>query len=250
MKATKLSCGIVLKAIVVLAIALSLTACGGRGSTTSSGPTTITLSPQPAFVPVNGTVIFTATATNAGSGPIWFLDPGSPGYGTNIGALISGDGTTATYTAPPSPPIYGPSGETDSSEQGTVMVVVGVLGPGGNLNGPTATATFAITAPEVVTGIAPATATIALGATEEFYGYAVGNVNNGITWQVDGVPGGSEATGTIVNTGYYPTNGGDYVWPGTYTAPATMPMTGNTVTVTAVSQADSTKSSSAVVTLQ
>jgi len=130
------------------------------------------------------------------------------------------------------------------------MVAVGVFDPGGSLNGPAVTVTFAITAPEVATGIAPATATIALGTTEEFYGYAVGNVNNGITWQVNGVAGGSAATGTIVNTGYQPTGGGDFVWPGTYTAPATMPMSGNTVTVTAVSQADSTKFSSAVVTLQ
>jgi hypothetical protein len=136
-----------------------------------------------------------------------------------------------------------------SSVQGVVVVTAGVLGAGGNLNGPTATASFAITAPEVTTGIAPAAATVALGATEEFYGYAVGNVNNGINWQVDGVTGGSAATGTIVNTEYTPT-GGANVWPGTYTAPATMPLSGNTVTVTAVSQADSTKSSSAVVTLQ
>lgn len=242
---------LVLKALVVLAAALSLTGCGGHGGATSSGPTTITVSPQPASVPANGTVTFTATATDAGSGPIWFLDPGGQGGapGTNIGTLNSNGGTTATYTAPPAPPVFGPGGQGDSTVQGVVKVVAGVLGPGGNLNGPTATVTFAITTPEVTTGITPATATVALGATVEFYGYAVGNVDNGITWQVNGVAGGSAATGTIVNTGYSPTDGNGYVWPGTYTAPATMPMTGNTVTITAVSQADSTKSSSAVVTL-
>jgi hypothetical protein len=48
------------------------------------------------------------------------------------------------------------------------MVTVGVLAPSGNLNGPTTTATFAITAPEVTTGIAPAAATVALEATKEF----------------------------------------------------------------------------------
>jgi hypothetical protein len=241
----------VLKALVVLAAALSLTACGGHGDATSSGPTTITLSPQPASVPVNGTVTFTATAANAGSGPIWFLAPGGQGGapGTDIGTLNSGNDGTATYTAPPAPPVFGPEGQGKSSVQGVVMVTAGVLGPGGNLNGPTATVSFAITAPEVTTGITPATATVALGATVEFYGYAVGNVDNGITWQVNGVAGGSAATGTIVNTGYVPPSGSGYVWPGTYTAPATMPMSGNTVTVTAVSQADSTKSSSAVVTL-
>jgi hypothetical protein len=162
---------VVSKAIATLAMALSLAGCLGHGSsTTSTGPTTITLSPQPASVPVNGTLTFTATATNAGSGPIWFLDPGIPGTGTNIGTLSSGNGTTVTYTAPPVPPVFGPTGDGNSSGQGVVMVVAGVLGPNGNLNGPTVTASFAITAPEVTTGITPATATVALGATEEFYG--------------------------------------------------------------------------------
>lgn len=249
MKTTELNIDRALKAIAALAMALSLAGCGGHGGSTSSGPTTITLSPRPASVPVNGTVTFTATATNAGSAPIWFLGPDAQPPGVNIGTLSSGAGTTVTYTAPPAPPVFGPAGQGGSSVQGVVIVTAGVLDPG-SLNGPTATATFAITAPEVTTGITPATATVALGATVEFYGYAVGNVDNGITWHVNGVAGGSAATGTIVNTGYYPTGGGDYVWPGTYTAPATLPMSGNTVTVTVVSLADSTKSSSAFATLK
>ncbi len=98
-----------------------------------------------------------------------------------------------------------------------------------------------ITAASVTTGISPLTASVALNGTQQFNGYAVGNTNNGVTWQVNGVTGGSTAAGTITTSS---TAGG------LYTAPAAMPMTGKTVTITAISQADPTKTASAVVTLR
>jgi hypothetical protein len=61
---------------------------------------------------------------------------------------------------------------------------------------------------------------------------------------VNGVTGGSTSTGTIVLTAIL--GPGAYL----YTAPATMPMSGNTVTVTVISQADPTKTASSVITLQ
>ena len=54
--------------------------------------------------------------------------------------------------------------------------------------------TFFITAPSVTVGLSPATASVALGGTQQFIGYAVGNVNNALTWQVNGVTGGSTST--------------------------------------------------------
>jgi hypothetical protein len=52
---------------------------------------------------------------------------------------------------------------------------------------------------------------------------------------VNGVTGGSAATGTITNavTAFYEG--------GLYTAPTVMPMTGDTVTITMISQADPPK---------
>ena len=74
-----------------------------------------------------------------------------------------------------------------------------------------------------------------------FYGDAVGDVNNAILFQVNGVTGGTLAAGTITNaTGSQ----------GMYNAPSVMPMTGSAITITVVSQADPTKTSSATVTLQ
>jgi len=85
--------------------------------------------------------------------------------------------------------------------------------------------------------------TVPLGGAQQFNGYAIGNLNNALLAKVNGVVGGSVATGTIAPSpvGFY----GYY----TYTAPATLPMTGSQVTITFVSQADTTKSASAVVTL-
>jgi hypothetical protein len=103
---------------------------------------------------------------------------------------------------------------------------------------------FVITTPSIITGIMPTTATVALGSTLQVNAYAVGSTNNALTMQVNGVTGGAAATGTIgpSTAGFY----GFY----TYTAPATMPMSGSTVTITAVSVADPTKSAALVVTLQ
>lgn len=103
--------------------------------------------------------------------------------------------------------------------------------------------TFVVTAPSVTVGLSPATATVALNATQQFTGYAVGNVNNALTWQVNGVTGGSTANSTIAPL----VNG----FPGVYlyTAPTAIPMTGDTVTLTAISQADPTKTASSTITL-
>ena len=84
---------------------------------------------------------------------------------------------------------------------------------------------------------------MALGKTLSVWAYAVGSTNNAIAMQVNGTTGGSAGYGTIapVTNGVY----GEY----TYTAPATVPMTGNTVTVTVTSIADPTKSSSMTIAL-
>jgi hypothetical protein len=92
-------------------------------------------------------------------------------------------------------------------------------------------------------GLSPLTTTVALGGTEQFLGYAVGNTNTALTWQVNGVTGGSAATGTISNTVTADYEGG------LYTAPTVMPMTGNTITITMISQADPTNTMTANVTL-
>jgi hypothetical protein len=81
--------------------------------------------------------------------------------------------------------------------------------------------------------ISPKTVNVRLGSTQAFTATVTGTTNLAVTWNVNGVAGGNSSVRTI--------NAGNY------TAPAMSP--GASVTVTAVSVADPTKSDSATVTL-
>lgn len=214
-------------------LTLALVSCGGNSSTALKN-VTLSISPQPVSVPINSSVTFTSTVSSGINSPDWSLssfasaDVGSPN--TQVG------GSTFVYTAPANPPIY--TGAATNVTPGTVTVQASADFTG------YASATFVITAPSVTVALSPATVSLALGATQNFTGYAVGNVNNALTAQVNGVTGGGMATGTIAaipNSVPY----GTY----TYTAPTSMPMTGSTVTITVISQADPTKFAAATITL-
>jgi uncharacterized protein (DUF1800 family) len=69
-----------------------------------------------------------------------------------------------------------------------------------------------------------------LGNTTQFTATVLNSTNQAVTWQVNGIPGGSTATGTISITGLY-------------TPPATLPSQ-NPVTISALSQASATASAS------
>jgi hypothetical protein len=235
----------------ILAITASVSAltliccCGCGGSKYSYHDVTVTLSPAIQSIMVNGTQTFTATATNAPDLVDWYLQnvaggianngPGSPNAGSMT--TVSTDAPTMIYTAPPSPPIYNATQLANGAVQGSVTVTAFVdNNPSNVLTAASASQTFVITAPSVTVGLSPTTASVNVGKTEQFTGYAVGSVDNTLTWQVNGVAGGASATGSITTAGLY-------------TAPTAIPITGGTVTIAAVSQADPTKSATCVVTL-
>jgi hypothetical protein len=83
--------------------------------------------------------------------------------------------------------------------------------------------------------IRPTSGTVFLGGTLSFSASASNATNTSVTWAVNGVPGGSTQAGTISANGIY-------------TAPIDLP-SGGTVQVTAISQADSSKSAMASVTV-
>jgi hypothetical protein len=197
----------------------------------------VTISPRPVFVPAGGTVVLTGATTNDLGTMQWsVLDSTFAAGGAGTLTAVSGSPNAILYTAPATPPIYS-SAAGPAFTEGWVTVDVSVAPPQGTtLTAAKDEVDFVITAPSVTVNLSPATATVALSGTQLFTGYAVGNLNNAVTWQVNGLTGGSTATGTITSTGLY-------------TAPANLPVTGNTVVITVTSQADSTKSASAVVTL-
>ena len=90
-------------------------------------------------------------------------------------------------------------------------------------------------APGVRVTVAPTSASVRAGASQQFTVSVTGTSNTAVTWSVNGVASGNSSTGTI-NSG------------GMYLAPHTLPAP-NTVTVAATSAADPTAKASAVVTL-
>jgi len=89
--------------------------------------------------------------------------------------------------------------------------------------------------PPITVTVTPATATVGPGASTQFMATVTGTTNTAVTWQVNGMPGGSAAAGTITSNGLY-------------TAPSTIPNPA-TVTVTAVLSANAADSGSASVTV-
>jgi hypothetical protein len=80
--------------------------------------------------------------------------------------------------------------------------------------------------PIVYVTISPLSASVSLGATLQFTETTSGSINTAVTWQVNGIAGGNSTYGTISSTGLY-------------TPPATVPNP-STVTVTVISQANTT----------
>jgi hypothetical protein len=162
----------------------------------------------------------------AGTSTVPPTDAGSPN--SQLG------GNTFVYTAPATPPIY--FYPDPLIPAGTVKLRT--------LDGFAIVETnFAITAPSVTTGFyAPLSTSVALGSTLNINAYAVGSINNALTLQVNSVTGGSASSGTIAPFGNIY---GQYQ----YTAPTAMPMTGSTITLTVISQADPSKSSNLTLTL-
>jgi hypothetical protein len=212
--------------------------CSG-GTSFSYQNVTVAIAPQIKSIPVNGTQVFSTTTKNAPNVPLWSLN------GNYVsGAITTGGSFTTTamdpssviYTAPAVPPIYTDAQVKAGAVQGSVVFSAGVsIDPTSAFNQIVTSETFVVTGP-ISVGLSPSTASVQLNGIQQFAAYAVGSINNNLIWQVNGVAGGGTASGVIDSNGLY-------------TAPSTIPMTGNTVNVTVVSQDDPTKSATSLVTL-
>jgi hypothetical protein len=220
--------------VLAISSTVALTNCSGGGTHYSYEDVTVTVSPQVPSVQVNATQTFTATVTNSPPITSWLIQQSSL---TPVGTFTTAteDAPTGTYTAPAAPPIYGANEMANGAVQGSVTLSAYASSSLGSFDFVSGSVTFVITGP-ISVGLSPTSASLNLGGTQQFTGYAVGSTNTALIWQVNGVTGGGTATGIITTAGLY-------------TAPMTIPMTGNTVTITAVSQADPTKTASSVVTL-
>jgi uncharacterized protein DUF1565 len=101
----------------------------------------------------------------------------------------------------------------------------------------------AAAAAQVSVTISPSLITTATLATQSFTATVAGSTNTAVTWQVNGVSGGTSPNGLISTTVLGTSSEAIYLAPAAIPSPAS-------VSVTAVSQADPTKSATATVTIQ
>jgi uncharacterized protein (DUF1800 family) len=185
----------------------------GSSAVTLNNPIPQLNSVSPLVIPV-GPFTLSLTGLHFAPGAIAFL--GSTALTTTV---VSSTQLTATGTA-------------TSAQVGNVNITVQNPAPG-------PIASSAITAQVkgslINVQVTPPTGLIRAGTQQVFAATVTGTSTTGVTWSVNGVPGGNDTVGTIVGNG-------------NYLAPTVIPNP-NAITVTATSVADSTASGNAAVTL-
>ena len=201
---------------------VTVTATSVADSTKSSSavvtvipPIAVTISPSTAQVLTGSHQQFTANVANTGNTSVTWSLSGSGCSGSACGSISS----SGLYTAPSTVP----------NPAQVIVTATSVADPA-----KFSTATVTVIPPVAVT-IAPTTAQVVAGTHQQFTATVINTSNTAVTWSLAGSGCSGSACGSISSSGLY-------------TAPSTVPSPAQ-VTVTATSVADSTKSSSAVVTV-
>lgn len=176
------------------------------------GSIKVVVNPATATVQLGTNEQFMATVTGATDTTVTWQVNTMPGGNSTVGTITAG----GLYTAPQQVPDPDTVTITAVSHANTVA------------NG---SAVVTISSSPAL-NVTPSSGTVAAGNTQQFL--ANGGATE-VTWQVDGTTGGTDAAGTISAKGLY-------------TAPA-IPPPGQSVTITAVSESDSSLTSSVTITI-
>jgi hypothetical protein len=183
------------------------------------GTVTVSVSPVSASVQIGAQQQFAASVTGAaGQWVTWDVN-GTVGGNASVGFI---DSVSGLYTAPlvvPSPATVTVHATSTAAPTAVGSALVTVVNP-----------------PAVQVTISPSSASVRVNATQQFTAAVTNASNKAVVWKVNGIVGGNTTVGQISTAGLY-------------TAPWKVPSP-STVTVTAVSAADTTKSASASVTIQ
>ncbi len=208
--------------VVVSSTAATTTApASANNGTCPAGTPSIAVSvaPATASVQTGATQTFTATVTNTTNTAVTWQVNGVPGGNSTVGTISASGLYTAPATVPsPATVTVTAASVADPTRSGSAQV------------------TITAPPPPVTVTVAPATTTVQTGGSQAFIATVTNTTNTAVTWQVNGVGGGNTTVGTISAAGIY-------------AAPATVPSPA-TVTVTAASAADPTRSGSAQVTIR
>lgn len=199
------------------------------------GQVTVSVSPTTASVATGATQLFTAQVSGTANTNVTWGVNGIIGGNSTVGSVtnISGADTT-TYTAPASPP-----SPAIVTVRATSQANPGVSG----------TASVTLTSNTSIS-LAPTSATLAVNHTLMFTANVSGVANSNVTWQVNGIPGGSATMGQICVVGSSPCQVVTTAPAGSvnYVSPASVPSP-NPVTISAVSAANPSLTASARVTV-
>jgi hypothetical protein len=196
----------------------------------------VSIAPASAAVPLGSTQAFHAVVTGAQDATVtWDVD-GIVGGNATVGTIVNSqiDPNNTTYTAPLSLP---PGASVTIRARSNADPAIGA----------TATVNFTTS---VNVALTPASATRAVGHRQTFAVQVNNTANQNVTWQVNGVAGGTASAGQICVAGSNPcqqisaSNGGSI----DYLAPPGVPSP-NPVILTATSQADTSQSASAAITI-
>ncbi|HTT25273.1 MAG TPA: hypothetical protein VMG82_40540, partial [Candidatus Sulfotelmatobacter sp.] len=230
------------KLMVVIVAGFFMTSCGSpsgssdpsRNHGTTSPPISVSVAPPNGSLQTSNTQNFTATVQNDSQdkGVTWSLS-GAGCSGTSCGTLSaasSDSGVPITYTAP----IAVPNPAT-----------VSLTAASATDNTKTGTATVTITAapPPISVSIAPPSASVQSGNTQAFAATVQNDSQDkGVTWSLSGAGCSGTSCGTL--SAASSASG----MPITYTAPIAVPNPAS-VSLTATSVADNTKSAVAAITV-
>jgi hypothetical protein len=205
-------------------------------SVTIVSTVSVSVSPPAATMPLGSTQAFQALVTGAQDTTVTWDVGGVVGGNATIGMIVNSqtDPDNTTYTAPLGMP---PGGTISVRARSNANPSV------------SASATVTFTAAVNIT-LTPSSATRAVGHRQTFTAQVNNSTNQNVSWQVNGIAGGNSSIGQVCVTGSNPcqpisaSNGGSI----DYLAPSGVPSP-NPVTLMATSQADSSQSALASVTI-
>jgi serine protease len=178
-------------------------------------PVTVAVTPATQTVQVGAMQKFMATVTNSSNTTVTWSVNGVAGGNSTVGMISTAGAYTAPTTVPsPATVTVKATAAADSTKSASAQVTI---------------------AAPVAVSVTPATASVQTAMTQAFAAAVTGSSNTMVNWSVNGVAGGNAMVGMISASGMY-------------TAPTTVPSPA-TVTITAVSAADSTKSGSAQISV-
>ncbi len=149
-----------------------------------AGTVSVSVVPTSAAVVIHQSRQFNATVRNsANTAVIWEVN-GVQGGNSTVGTI----GLTGLYTAPATVPAKATVTVTAVSKADATK---------------SASAVVTITPPQVTVTLTPASVAIASGGSQQFTANVANAADTSVTWEVNGVLGGTAQTGTITTSGLY-----------------------------------------------